>query len=173
MVYRTNLTAAVDAAVVSPDADEEVHGDQHHFPEEEEEKEVEGEKDADDADFEHQQHDEKFLYAVLDAGPGGEDRDGGEEGGQDDQEEADAVKPEVIVDGRDVDPLAEFLELVAGYADLDFGNEKQGEKEFDGGDGHGQASNPNVIVGAEQKQREAGRCGEKDDDGEQIAAVKH
>src|SRR5713101_3714819 len=72
---------SVDAALVSPDADEEVHGNQHHFPEEEEEEEVEREEDADHADFEHQQHDEKFLDAVLDAVPGGEHRDGGEERG--------------------------------------------------------------------------------------------
>jgi len=88
---------------------------------------------------------------MLDAGPGGENGDGGEEGGQDDEEETDAVKPEMIVDGRDVDPLAEFLELVAGYADLNFRNEQERKKEFDGSDGHGQAANPDVIVGAEEK----------------------
>src|SRR5712692_7661028 len=60
---------SLDAALASPNADEEVHGNQHHFPEEEEEEEVEREEDADDADFEHQQHNEKFFDAVLDAVP--------------------------------------------------------------------------------------------------------
>src|SRR5216683_5626947 len=107
---------SVDAALVSPDADEEVHGNQHHFPEEEEEEEVEREEDADHADFEHQQHDEKFLDAVLDAVPGGEHGDGGQKRGKDDQEQTDAVKAEVIVDGRDVDPLGDFFDLEAATA---------------------------------------------------------
>ncbi len=88
----------VDAAVVAPDADEQVHGDEHDFPEKEEEEEVEGEEDADDADFEKEDGDEKFFDALLDAAPGTEDGDDGEERGQDDEEEADAVRAEVIVD---------------------------------------------------------------------------
>src|SRR5438445_340294 len=86
----------VDAALVSPDADEEVHRNEHHFPEQEEEEEVEREEDADDSDFQHQQQNEKFLYAMLDAAPGSQHGDGGEERSQDDQEEADAVQPKVI-----------------------------------------------------------------------------
>src|SRR5713226_6165051 len=115
----------VDAALVSPDADEEVHGDEHDFPEKEEEEEVQREEDADHADFEHQQHDEKFLDAVLDAVPGGEHRDGGEERGEDDQEQADTVEAEMIVDGWDVDPFGKFFELVAGDADLYFRDQEQ------------------------------------------------
>src|SRR5438270_811853 len=70
----------VDAALMSPDADEEVHGDEHDFPEEEKEKEVERKKNADDADFEHQQHDEKFFEAMMNAVPGREYGDGSQEG---------------------------------------------------------------------------------------------
>src|SRR6266478_3973932 len=108
------LDGGVDAAFVSPDADQEIHGDKHHFPEKEKEEEVEREEDADHADFEHQQHDKEFLDAVLDAVPRGE-----------------------------------FFELIAGDADLYFGDQEQGEKEFDGGDSHRKAANPKVIVGAE------------------------
>src|SRR5258708_37502977 len=93
---------------------------------------------------------------MLDAVPRSQNGDGGQERGKDDEEEIDAVEAEVIVDGRDVDPLSEFLELVAGDADLDFRDEEQREQEFDGGDGHRQAANPNVIVRTEQDQREAG-----------------
>src|SRR6202022_4689506 len=90
------LDGGVDAALVPPDANEEIHGDEHHFPEEEEEEEVKGEEDADDANFQHQQHDEKFFDAVLDAVPGRQHGDGGKKRGQDDEEEADAVEAEVI-----------------------------------------------------------------------------
>src|SRR4029077_10741462 len=41
----------IDAALVSPDADEEIHGDEHHFPEEEEEEEVEREEHTNYTDF--------------------------------------------------------------------------------------------------------------------------
>ena len=115
----------VDAAAMTPDADEEGHGDQHDFPEEEEEEEIEREEDADDADFEHQQHDEKFLDALVNAVPGRDDGDGGEESGQDDEEDAEAVDAEVIVDGRCGDPMEIFLELVAGEAEIHFAQEQQ------------------------------------------------
>src|SRR5712671_2064453 len=161
----------VDAPLVSPDADQEIHGDQHDFPEQEEEKEVKREKHADDADFEHQQHDEEFFDAVVDAVPGGQHGDGSKERGEDDQEQVDAVESEVIVDRRDVDPFGEFLELITGNADLHLGDQQQGEKEFNGGDGQCEAANPQVIVGAQEQQRKPGRSGKEDDDRKQIAAV--
>ena len=45
----------VDAPLVAPDADQEIHRDQHHFPEQEEEEQVERDEDADHAGFQHQQ----------------------------------------------------------------------------------------------------------------------
>ncbi len=163
----------IDAALVSPNADEEIHGDEHDFPEEKKEEEIEREEDTDHADFEHQQHDEEFLDAMLDAIPGREYGNSGQERSQDDEEQADAVQTEMIVNGRDVDPFGEFFELIAGNADLHFRDQEQGEKEFDGGDGHREAANPKVIVGTEQEERETGSGREEDHDGEQIAAVKH
>src|SRR5229473_3465426 len=59
----------VYAALVPPNADQQRHGNQHHFPEKEEEEEIQREKHADNADFQHQQHHKKFLDAVLDAFP--------------------------------------------------------------------------------------------------------
>ncbi len=59
----------VYAALVPPNADQQRHGNQHHFPEKEEEEKVEREKHADNADFQHQQHHKKFFDAVLDAFP--------------------------------------------------------------------------------------------------------
>jgi hypothetical protein len=66
---QNKFDGGVNAAVVAPDADQQVHGDEHHFPEEEEKEKVEGEEDADDANFEKQDGDEEFLDALLDAAP--------------------------------------------------------------------------------------------------------
>ena len=110
---------------MAPDTDEEGHGDEHDFPEEKKEEEVEREEDTNDADFEHQQHDEKFLDAFVNAVPGSDDGDGGEESRQDDEEDAEAVDAEVIVDGRRRDPMEIFLELVTGEAEIHFAQEQQ------------------------------------------------
>ena len=116
----------VNAALVAPDADQQVHRNQHYFPEEEEEEQIEREEDADDADFEKQEGDEKFFDALLDAVPGAEDGDDGEKRRQDDEEQADAVHAEVIVDvtspaadpcATERDPLMKFLEFVARAAE--------------------------------------------------------
>src|SRR5229473_3598604 len=77
----------------------------------------------------------------------------------------------MIVDGWDVDPLGEFFELIASDADLHLRNQEQGEKEFDRRDGEGEAANPEVIVGAQEKQRQPGRGGKENDDRKQVAAV--
>src|SRR5207247_5013771 len=54
----------IDAPLVAPDPDQEGHGDQHQFPEEEEQEKVERQENDDHADFEQQQHDEKFLHTA-------------------------------------------------------------------------------------------------------------
>ncbi len=61
MVYRKNLTRGVDAALVAPDADQEVHGDQRNFPEDEEQEQVERAEDADQPEFEQQQECDRTL----------------------------------------------------------------------------------------------------------------
>ncbi len=60
------LDGGVDAAVVAPDADQEVHRHQRDFPEHVEQEQVLRDEDADQAEFEQQQEREEFLDAVLD-----------------------------------------------------------------------------------------------------------
>ncbi len=85
---------------MAPDADEEGHRDKHDFPEEEEEEQIERKEHADDTNFEHQQHDKEFFYAVLDAVPGREDGDRRQERGENHQEDAEAVDAHMKVDRR-------------------------------------------------------------------------
>ena len=48
-VKRKNFDGGVDAALVPPDPDEEIHRDEHQFPEEVEQEQIERQEDADDA----------------------------------------------------------------------------------------------------------------------------
>ena len=54
---------------MAPDADQEIHGNKHHFPKEKEEEEIQRKENADNADLEEQQHHEEFLHARVDARP--------------------------------------------------------------------------------------------------------
>jgi hypothetical protein len=55
------LDGGVDAAVVAPDADQEVHRHQADFPEDVEEEQVLRQEDADQAEFQQQQEGVEFL----------------------------------------------------------------------------------------------------------------
>ena len=59
----------VNAPVVSPDADEEVHRDQADFPEHVEQEQVVGGEHADQTEFEQQQERVEFFGTLLDGAP--------------------------------------------------------------------------------------------------------
>ena len=63
------LDGGVDAALVAPHRDEEVHGHQHHLPEEVEQEQVEGQEDAGQAGQGPQQDEVEEADALLDALP--------------------------------------------------------------------------------------------------------
>ena len=63
------LDGRVKFARAAPDADQQIHRDQHRFPENEEEEEIERHEDAEHAGLENQEPDVVFLDAVLDGGP--------------------------------------------------------------------------------------------------------
>ena len=90
------LDGGVELARAAPDADQQVHRDQHRFPEHEEQEEIERHEDAQHAGLQNQKPDVVFLHALLDRGPRREDRDPSQQRGQHDQQERDAVDAEVI-----------------------------------------------------------------------------
>ena len=63
------LDGRVKFARAAPDADQQVHRNQHSFPEDEEEEEIERHEDAEHAGLQDQEPDVVFLDAVLDGGP--------------------------------------------------------------------------------------------------------
>src|SRR5438094_5401169 len=120
--YRTRqgvqekFDGGVETAVASPDADEEVHGNKHHFPENVKEEKVERGEHADHAGLQEQQQNVVFLGARVDGAPGRKDGDHAAEGGEHDEEQADAVNAEVRAPTDGGNPREVFLEREPGRA---------------------------------------------------------
>ena len=85
------LDGGVEFSRAAPDADQQVHGDQHGFPENKEQEEIQRHEDAQHAGLQNQKPDVVFLHPVFDRGPRGEDRNPAQQRGQHDQQEGNAV----------------------------------------------------------------------------------
>src|ERR1041384_5711820 len=60
------LHGGVDAALMSPDADQEIYGHEGNFPEHIKQKQVLGQKDSDESELKQQQEGVEFLHSTLD-----------------------------------------------------------------------------------------------------------
>ncbi len=88
------LDRGVDPALGSPDADDEVHRDQHRLEEDEEKEEVEGQEGADHAGLEEQRVHHELLGPIRDRRRCSQgDRD--QQSGEDHHRKRDPVDPEI------------------------------------------------------------------------------
>ena len=94
------LDRGVDALVVPPDPDEEVHRDEHRVPEDVEQEQVERDEHAEHAGLEREDEEAELLHLLLDAVPRGQQRERREEAGEHDEPQADAVHAQVVVDAE-------------------------------------------------------------------------
>src|SRR6266852_609628 len=163
----------VNAAFVPPNADQQGHGYQHHFPEEKKEEEIQRKKHAHHADFQHQQHHKKFLHAVLDALPRCQNRNWRQERRQNDQKQTDSVNAEVVIDWRLVDPLEVFLEMIPTRPNRNGPDHQERKQKFS--HGNDQRDNPDkfVIVAAQQQKRQRPHGGEENQHRKQMSARQH
>ncbi len=123
---------------MAPNADQEIHGNQGHFPEDVEQKKVHGHKDADETKFEQQQQGMELFHALVDVAPTDQDGDGREQGGQNHQPQADAVHSHVVADVRRGDPNCVGYKLNAvrfrrNGPDQAEGNQERGQRQHQGG----------------------------------------
>src|SRR6185437_10615414 len=86
----------VNAALVTPDSDQEIHRDQRYFPEHIKEEKIEGTEDAHESKFEQQEKREELFHAAVDAAPRDENANGRKKRGENDQPQAEAVERDVI-----------------------------------------------------------------------------
>ncbi len=119
----------VNAAVVTPDADQEVHRHQHHFPEHIEEEEIPCGEDSDESKFEQEYEGEEFLGPVVNCLPGKQYGDRRQEGGQNHEPQAEAVDADVPVDFGTGNPDVIGDELLSGLAALETIHQTQRENE--------------------------------------------
>ncbi len=92
------LHRRVDAAPAAPNADEEVHRDEHGFPEDVEEEQVHRDENTDHARLEQEHEDREFLDPVIDGPPGRKQGQRGQERRQQDEEQADAVDTDMVIE---------------------------------------------------------------------------
>src|ERR1700733_5951141 len=69
------LDRSIEAALAAPNADQEIHGNEHHFPENVKEDEVERHENAEHAGLQQEKQDVIFFFAFLDGRPGRENRE--------------------------------------------------------------------------------------------------
>jgi len=106
------LDGGVNPAGASPDADQEVHGQQHDLPEDVEEEEVQRHEGAHHAGFQEQEEGVVALHAGLDP-PGSGDAEEAEQGGQEHHREGQAVHTDEVFDVKGRNPSGVFDELEA------------------------------------------------------------
>ena len=162
------LDGGVEFARAAPDADQQVHGHEHRFPENEEEEEIERHEDAEHARLQDQKPDVVFLDAILDGGPGGEDRDPAQQRGEHDEQEGDAVDADHIARADGGDPVVgrALDELEAGLETLvpEPGHERQrDEKTAEREDVGDPADGVFVVLGDKQEHQRAHQRREEDD----------
>src|SRR5581483_1225709 len=170
------LDSRIEFARAAPDADEQIHRNQHGFPENEEEEEVERHEDAQHAGLQHQKPDVIFLDPVLDGGPGGENRNPAEQRGQHDQQEGNAVDAEDVTGTDRGNPIVgrALHELEAGLEALRPEPRHERKRDEEAGESEDVGDPANgilVVLGDEQKQDRAHQRREQDD-GENVALHK-
>ena len=168
------LDRGVELPRPAPDADDEVHRHQHHFPEDVEEEEVERAEDAQHPDFEEQEEDVVLLHPLLDRRPAAQDRDEAEQGRQDHQQQRHAVHAQLVLDAEGRDPLRRLDELEAAVPPvvLQHGNQRDEEDE-ERAPGRDVADRLLVLLRHEEDDRQRRRQRQENDGGKNRHHVRH
>src|SRR5690349_4395849 len=104
------LEGGVAAILMPPDGDEEVHRQEHDFPEKEKEEKVQSEEYADDTAHDEQQVEIIKPLSFSNFRPGGHHRDEAEHIRQDDQDETETIQAKMQIDPPLWDPLGMTLQ---------------------------------------------------------------
>ena len=125
------LDGGIKLARPTPHANDEVHRNQHDFPEHVEEEEIERHENAEHPRLEQKEHGVVFLHALLDGCPRREDGEKTQHRGQHDQQKADAINAQVVLraDGRNPIVLLNEFELLRRGLTREPEDEGQGSEE--------------------------------------------
>ncbi len=132
------LDGRVGAPRAAPNADDEVHRHQAELPEHEEGEQIQRQENAQHADFHDQEGDGEFLDAVLNRRPRGENGNRRQQGGQQHQQDAQAVHAHGVVDFKTAGFHPDFVvhHLEVGVLRVEHAQHPQRNEERDQGSHH-------------------------------------
>ena len=160
------LDRRVDPALrVSPDPDQEVHGDEHHFPEDVEEEKVQRAEDPDHPGLQKEDADHEFFDLVLNILPAGHDRDEGEKGREKNQKQADPVDSQVIGNPVIGDPGDLFHELHGRRVQPEIEEEGKREEKLQQGHDESDPADRFFFLPVQEKDDRGPEQGEESDQG--------
>ena len=168
------LQRRVDAALATPDTDDQEHRDEHRFPEYVEQQAIEGAEHADHQPLEDQERREVLRRAGLDRIPARDHHERRDEGGQQDQRRRQPVDPEVVPDVEGLDPGHAFYELHPRFGIVEADIQANARKERQDGEGERRLAHQpglrrlDVPAIADQQQDHAARDREPDEETEQV-----
>ena len=163
------LEGRVDLAGAAPHADEQGHGDQHGFPEDEEEDEIQGAEHADHGRLHDQQADHELLDARLDVAPGRQHAQRHDQGRQQDQQQADAVNADGVVDAQAPESNGQNS---ANWKSVGLRVKPPPELQREEGDGRGKCERPQAqqALAADERRDRGGGQRAEDQHAQQVRA---
>ncbi len=150
------LDRGVKPVGAAPDADQEIHRDQHGLPEDVEEEKVEGREHADHCGLEDQHGDHELPHPVLDSLPGHHDRNNREQRGQRHKQDTDTVDAEFVIDVPCLDPLMVLCKLHGGGCCVEIRDERYAERQLRQRKDHGDPAH-GIGIADEQQDERAGQ----------------
>ena len=158
------LDRRVEPVGAAPDADEEVHRHQHHFPEQEEQQEVQRHERAEHPGLQHEQEDVVLLHPLGDRRPRRQHGNRPHHRRQQDEQHAEAVDAEEVLGTHRRDPRRALDELEVGVRRVVPEPERHGNHEADAGDDVGDPADRALVPLVHQQQdQRAGERREEDD----------
>jgi len=161
------LDRGVDPAGPTPHPDEEVHRDEHEFPEDVEEKEIGRQEGPQHPDLEDEEEGEEFLHPPRDVAPRSQDDDGHEERGEEHEKEAHAVDAQAVVDSPLWNPRGSLDELEIGLARLEAFEHGEREAERHERKDERRAAEPGDRLSRQERQDDGPGEWREDDEGEE------
>ena len=112
--------------------------------------------------------DEEALHVVANRFPGAKNRKRREERGQQDQEHADSIDAEMVIDVIPADPRMVFPGTDSRICRRMPAQQKQGDQEFGDGCGQRDAANPDMVVRAQKQKCRNAQERQKGNDRQQV-----
>ena len=170
------LDGGVEFSRAAPDSDQQVHRNQHGFPEYKEEKEIKRHEDAQHAGLQHQEPDVVFLHSIFDRGPRGKNRNPAQQGGEHDEQEGNAVYAENVAGADRGNPVVgrALHEFEAGLETLgpEPGHQRDGHQQAGQGEDVGDPADSVLLLFGNKDQQNRTHQGREKNDRENVIMHK-